>query len=651
MLATVDFETEAIQDRPHYPPEPVGVAIRHSNGEEEYLAWGHPTENNCTKAEAQEKLLRVWRDYDLLFFNGKFDYEVGVAKLGMPEKHWSGIHDAMFSVFMHDPHARELGLKPSSERILGLPPEEQEDVRQWLVAHGICTAADKKWGRFICKAPGGLVGKYAIGDVRRTYLLHEALTLKHDEHETKAYDRERRLMPILLRNEQEGMRIDTSRLEEDLTIYESALVAVTDWIRERLHTPELDLGKSAELAAALSRNDLVSSWKLTKKHEEQRKALGLSVEDYLAQSGGKGRSTSKKNLTLDQVSDQDLVQALGYYNRVGTALKMSMRPWKVMADATGGFIFTSWNQVRQTDGADMGGTRTGRLSCPYFMNITKDWNKDGSWPGHPEWMTGFPELPMVRRYILPDEGGVFLHRDYSQQEFRILAHFEDDKLLHAYRENPQLDFHDYMGKEITRITHHELRRGPVKILNFGILYGMGTEKLARATGTWDPSRCLPDCTHENQYNGSCHAGDTAKEIKGAQRHALPGLRSLEDTLSRRGKMGESIRTWGGRYYHAEPPVFIGGRRRTFEYKLLNYLIQGSAADCTKEAVIRYNDARKDGRFLVTVHDEINISAPAEHAASEMKILKDVMESIEFDVPMLSDGKTGPSWGELSKENK
>jgi DNA polymerase-1 len=280
------------------------------------------------------------------------------------------------------------------------------------------------------------------------------------------------------------------------------------------------------------------------------------------------------------------------------------------------------------------------------MNITKDWSAKGDYI-YPAW-SGLPDLPLVRSYILPDEDSLFLHRDYSQQEFRIMAHYEDDKLLLAYRNNPNLDIHAFMQAEITRITGHALKRGPVKVLNFGILYGMGLEKLAKGTGTWDTSRCLPGCTHTNFYNGECHAIDTAKEVKGAQRHALPGLRALEDSLIRRGRSDESIRTWGGRYYHCEPPAFIGGKRKTFEYKLLNYLVQGSAADCTKEAVIRYDGARSKGRFLVTVHDEINISAPVYHAVSEMKILKEVMESIEFDVKMLSDGKMGPSWGALTK---
>jgi DNA polymerase I-like protein with 3'-5' exonuclease and polymerase domains len=91
----------------------------------------------------------------------------------------------------------------------------------------------------------------------------------------------------------------------------------------------------------------------------------------------------------------------------------------------------------------------------------------------------------------------------------------------------------------------------------------------------------------------------------------------------------------------------------FSYKLLNYLIQGSAADCTKEAVIQYNAAKKHGRFMVTVHDEINFSCAAEHIASELKILEDVMAHVssyagQFNVPMRSDAKTGPTWADLKK---
>jgi len=85
---------------------------------------------------------------------------------------------------------------------------------------------------------------------------------------------------------------------------------------------------------------------------------------------------------------------------------------------------------------------------------------------------------------------------------------------------------------------------------------------------------------------------------------------------------------------------------TFEYKLLNYLIQGSAADCTKEAIIRYMRVRKDGMFLSQVYDEINISVPGKALASEIRLLREAAESVEFDVPMLTDVEIGPNWHDL-----
>jgi DNA polymerase I-like protein with 3'-5' exonuclease and polymerase domains len=58
--------------------------------------------------------------------------------------------------------------------------------------------------------------------------------------------------------------------------------------------------------------------------------------------------------------------------------------------------------------------------------------------------------------------------------------------------------------------------------------------------------------------------------------------------------------------------------------------------------------KKHGRFLITVHDEINISVPKEYADEEMEILKKAMNSVPLDVPLLSDGKVGPNWGNMKK---
>ena len=85
---------------------------------------------------------------------------------------WERIHDTMLLAFLTDPFG-ELSLKPLSEKLLGMPPDEQDAVRDWLVRHGVCRANDKSWGAWISKAPGDLVGVYAIGDVERTLKLYE----------------------------------------------------------------------------------------------------------------------------------------------------------------------------------------------------------------------------------------------------------------------------------------------------------------------------------------------------------------------------------------------------------------------------------------------------------------------------------------------
>ena len=140
--------------------------------------------------------------------------------------------------------------------------------------------------------------------------------------------------------------------------------------------------------------------------------------------------------------------------------------------------------------------------------------------------------------------------------------------------------------------------------------------------------------------------DTARAIKAALKRFIPGLSWLADEMKHRSRMNQPIRTWGGRRYFCEAPKMIEGEVRSFDYKMLNYLVQGSSADMTKEAIIAYDAARKHGRFLVTVHDEINISAPAKLAEKENRILKQVMEAVPFDVLMLSEGKMGPTWGDL-----
>lgn len=599
----IDFETESIQARPAYPPKPVGVAIMEPGKKDRYYAWGHPAANNSTRDEAYGALSDIWRGgRELLFHNAKFDLDVAEVHMGLPLPPWERVHDTLYLLFLTDPHAISLSLKPSAERILGLPPEERDAVKDWLVEHKVI-AKNQGHGAFISKAPGDIVGKYAIGDVKRTKLLFERLLPKLDDRERRAYDRERELMPILLRNERQGLRFDVERAEKDLPEYEAALLRADDWLRKRLKVNSLNVDANEEVADALQSAGVVTEWAMTKT--------------------GK-RSVAKANLTIDRFKDTEVFKVLGYRNRLATVLSLDLRPW---AQAAGnGYIYTEWNQVRQSHGNDaIKGARTGRISCSRFMNVSKDFeDKNDGW-SMPR--IKLPPLPLVRKYLLPDTGCWWGHLDYNQQEFRITAHYSEGELLETYQKDPRTDYHTMMQKRLKEMAGLDLPRRPTKFVNFGIEYGMGAALLAVKLGV--------DVA-------------TAHKIIHAVKRAAPSLMALDRQLKEMGQKGDAIRTWGGRRYYCEPPKYVEKYKRnmTFEYKLLNYLIQGSAADCTKEAIIRYDKLKKDGRMLVTVHDEINISVPKPALKAECRRLQEAMESVEFDVPMLVDAEAGLNWGEM-----
>ena len=602
----LDFETEAIQSRPVYPPKPVGVALR-TNGKSRYYAWGHPTKNNCTKEKAAEILKDIWASpAKVVCHNSKFDLDVAETHFGLPMLPWQRIADTMLLLFLFDPHAKELGLKPSSERLLGMPPDEQDAVRTWLVNNGVVRSNDSKWGAHIADAPGDVVGKYAIGDVERTYKLWQ-LTSKHIKAHNmqRAYERELRLLPILLKSERAGVRVDVPAIEKELPGYEAAILKADDWVRKYLKAPELNLDSNDELVLALE---------------------ARGYEGFLPTATGK-RSAGKESLNAVLKSDQRLLSVVGYRSRMMTCTNTFMRPWLEKATGTGR-VFPNWHQVRnaRNDNAN-NGARTGRIICtdPNLLNLSKNFEDKGDGYTHPAFLD-VPELPLVRRFMLPEKGHVWGHRDYNQQELRILAHYEDGDLCAEYGRNPKLDVHDFVKDKILEILGVKTERRQTKTLNFGLIYGMGVGTLAERMGV---------------------EVEAATALRKAQRTAIPGLGDLEKGVKQLGRSEQPIVTWGGREYYTEPAKTIGNQRKTYEYKLLNYLIQGSAADCTKEAVIRHDEVVKDERFLVTVYDEVNISMPKRDVKGSMQRLREVMEGIEFDVPMLSDGKTGPNWGELS----
>lgn len=602
-MITIDFETYAIDGNTSFkPPIPVGVAIKKANAKGRYYGWGHPTKNNTTYEKARAELLKVWPK-DILFHHSKFDVSVAIAYMDLPMPAPRKIHDTQYLLFLNDPYSQNLSLKPSAERLLDWAPEEQDALTDWIMAHTDCPSR-RESGAWIAYAPGDIVGTYAIGDVDRTKALYDLLMpLIREREMEEAYQREQDLMPITYYSERKGVRVNTERLGEDLKTYEGALIKVENRLLKMLNVKELEFSKNERVADALEAAGLVKP------------------EDWVLTPTGR-RSTSKDNFPK-AIKDAKLLALLRYRGAMAGCLQTFARPWHELASEDGR-LHTTWNQVRTHEkdatNKDSKGSRTGRLSAskPSLMNVTNELKIVVP--------RGLPAPPLMRRYLLPEDGHVWLKRDFSGQEVRILAHFEDGTLMEAYVSNPNLDPHQMALEMIATLTGVAHTRKDVKITAFSIVYGSGNASLAEQLGC---------ALHE------------AAGIKAGYYKALPGVKKLQKLVSGRGRAGKSIRTWGGREYYTEPPKIIRGRKMDFSYKLLNYLIQGSAADQTKQCVIDWDaDRPADNVFMATVHDEINISVPADDWERSMKVLKEVMDQDLFDVPMRSEGFYGPNWFDM-----
>jgi DNA polymerase I-like protein with 3'-5' exonuclease and polymerase domains len=624
----VDFETFPIQGRPEYPPKPVSMSIL-APGQRKPVKWlwGHPSGNNCTLADAKRALKAIWRPSNqLVFHNAKFDVDVAETHMGVPTLPSENIHDTMIMAFLHNPHSRELDLKGLADTLLNMPPDERDAVAEWAKKNkAYCLSQwdpgyqrnGKKHkfspGAYIAYAPGELVAPYVDGDVIRTMKLFKfywPYIVKSGM--LPAYIREQKVLRIFLDNERVGIRVDTEGLRRDILLFRKGKEAADAWLRKRLRAPSLNIDSDQEFAEILSREGVVAD------------------EDWVMTATGQ-RSVAKGNLTPDMFNDIKVARAFGYRNRMQTVLNMFVEPWLEQAERRGdNHISTNWNQVRGTEG----GTRTGRPSTsnPNFLNISKTWGVDDGYE-HPAHLRVI-ELPLVRRYLLPDEGESWLHRDYNGQELRLLAHFEDGPLMEAYQENPWLDVHQHVATLIEDTTGLTFARKNVKIANFRIIYGGGAPATASGIG----------CSFEE-----------AKRLLDAHARALPSIKGrggVAETTKKMGKAGEPIITWGGRQYYVEPSSYSKKYKRhmTYEYKLLNYACQGSAADVTKQAMINYHEhPERRGRFLVQVYDEMNSSSGPD-PKKEMAVLRDSMEAVseQMDVPMLSEGKIGPTWGDLAK---
>jgi len=285
-----------------------------------------------------------------------------------------------------------------------------------------------------------------------------------------------------------------------------------------------------------------------------------------------------------------------------------------------GRIHAEINQIR----SDSGGTVTGRFSYnnPNLQQIPAR-NKELG--------------PRIRSLFIPEEGCTWGCFDYSQQEPRLVTHYAAldglygvDEVLDSYNEG-EADFHQIVSDMAN------IPRSQAKTINLGLFYGMGKNKLQAELGV---------------------SKEDAEDLFRTYHDKVPFVKMLMESVMRRAQDKGRVRTLLGRRcrFNLWEPNQFGihkalshedalaehgpGIKRAFTYKALNKLIQGSAADMTKKAMV---DLYKEGIIPhIQVHDELDISVN-----NNADKIKEIMESaVDLEVPNKVDYESGPNWGTI-----
>jgi len=420
---------------------------------------------------------------------------------------------------------------------------------------------------------------------------------------------ESRLMPLLVQMRQCGVRVDINRAEEAL-----------DWMKR----------SSKEAGDAITHEsgvhvDVWSSDSVARAFESK----GLP---YLRTT--KGNPSFKKGWLENHPSKlAKLIIAQREYDKIGGTFINNY----ILEGHVDGRLHCNFNQLR----SDNYGTVSGRLSSsnPNLQNIPVR---------HP--VMG----PLLRSLFIPEEDHLWGSADWSQIEYRFLVHYahiapgiDASRAVGMYRNDITTDFHA-LAAEITGVD-----RKKAKNINFGVVYGMGVRTLASYI----------DCSFSE-----------AEDMLATFHSEMPFLKSIFDMATTRATQVGCIKTILGRrrrfeqweygqnyknsqLYSSKEEALVAklanpsrnNVKRAHTHKALNALLQGSAADLMKKAMVEMYEA---GIFNVlvphiTVHDEMNVSIPNTAIGMEaFKEMSHIMEtSIKLEVPVFAASNIGENWSE------
>lgn len=304
----------------------------------------------------------------------------------------------------------------------------------------------------------------------------------------------------------------------------------------------------------------------------------------------------------------------------------------ILAHAVNGRIHATFSPLRRStdEGEHAGGAVTGRFSSsdPNLQNLPSD-------------RSDAELAELVRGFFLPNEGDpLWGSVDWSSQEPRLMVHFchiagyktrqAVKPMFDAYWANPRMKFHQ-MGADITG-----LRLRVAKDVTLGKMYGMGGAKLCK-TYLHLPTKWL-------ERNGKKFevAGEEGQKVMDQYDAKLPFVRGIAELCTKKAETRGWIRTILGRVRHFQSASHPDG---AFPYKALNCLIQGSAADMMKKAMVLM--FRQGIVPLATVHDELGLSLQNAEQAQERKQI--MIDAVPLTIPVEADVELGVSWGASGKK--
>ena len=306
----------------------------------------------------------------------------------------------------------------------------------------------------------------------------------------------------------------------------------------------------------------------------------------------------------------------------------------ILDNHVNGLVHGTFNQLR----GEGSGTRSGRLSSdhPNLQNIPVR-----------------TELGKRIRRIFADKYLPWRKYDYSQIEYRFLAHYAVDKgdgsadrVRAAYAADPNTDYHKQTQAMVREIAQLEIARPHIKNMNFGLIYGMGEPKLARQLGV---SSAKAKEMFTAYHKGAPYAKATMEAcISEAQIYG-----TITTILGRKSRFDlwepDSYTTKGPPMTYENAMRKYGAIKRAYTHKALNRRLQGSAADQMKKAMHQcYKAGIFDATGLprLTVHDELDFIDPGgrDEAFREMQ---HVMETcLKLRVPVRADFEIGKNWGDV-----